>query len=208
MRLDLETDVRYPTGERVGTIRRVVLDESNQVMAIVMATDEFMSRDLVVPLAMLEEAPGGVINLIGSPDQLDNLESYEEGRIPAVTEEWQIDPGPAMGGDVFPETMYDPIIPVMELENLREGLVGLSQGTEIWCLDGRWGVIDEVLVNDEGHAYSFIGRPDAKDEYDRIIPTELIQETASDRTVLNCTLADLETYTQETRTEYEEPERE
>jgi hypothetical protein len=66
--------------------------------------------------------------------------------------------------------------------------------------------VDEVLTNDEGQVYSLIGRPYAKDEHDRIIPIELVLEVRPDRAILNCTLADLPTYTEATTTEHEEPE--
>jgi hypothetical protein len=63
-----------------------------------------------------------------------------------------------------------------------------------------------VLVNDDGQAYAFIGRPDALDEHDRVVPIALVQEAGPESVVLNCRTADLPTYTQEIVTEHEEPE--
>jgi hypothetical protein len=205
MRLDIETEVRYPEGERVGWIKRVVMDENNEVTAIVLATDDLVSRELIVPIDSLSEGPGGVATLTLSSEELDSLEPYQEYEVPVLTEAWVQSRNPAFGGDVFPG-LYDPILPVMEVDNLGEDAVGLSQGTEIRCLDGAWGIVDEVLTNDEDMAYAFIGRPYAKDELDRIIPLELVTETRPDLVLLNCTLADLPTYTEETANEVEEPE--
>lgn len=205
MRLDLETEVRYPEGERVGIIKRVVLGEDNEVEAIVLATDEFVSRNLVVPLHLLSEEPGGVVTLNATPEDLDALEHYEEGLMPDIPGGWEQRHGPALGGDVFPD-LYQPILPVVEMENLRSDLMGISQGTEIQCLDGPWGIVDEVLVSDDGQAYALIGRPYAKDDFDRIIPLDLVSEVRPDLALLNCTIADLPTYTQETVNEQEEPE--
>jgi hypothetical protein len=205
MRLDIETEVRYPDGERAGWIKRVVMDEDNEVTAIVLATDDLVSRELIVPIDSLSEHPGGVTTLNLSSDELDNLTPYEEYEVPALTDAWVQSRNAAFGGDVFPG-LYEPILPVMEVDNLGEDSIGLSQGTEIRCLDGAWGIVDEVLTNDEDKAYAFIGRPYAKDEIDRIIPLELVTETRPDLVLLNCTLADLPTYTEETANELEEPE--
>jgi len=205
MRLDLETDVRYPSGERAGWIKRVAMNQQNEVVSIVIATDEMLSRDLIVPIEALSEGEGGVTTLKLSPEELDNLETYEETLVPVLPEPWVQSRNPAFGGDVFP-SLYDPIFPVTETENLGEGISELSQGTEIQCLDGPWGIVDEVLTNDEGQVYSLIGRPYAKDEHDRIIPIELVSEVRPDLALLNCTLADLPTYTEVTINEYEEPE--
>lgn len=207
MRLDLETEVRYPSGERAGTLRQVVLDSNDQVREVVLATDELVSRNLIVPMRMLEEDPGGVLTINIDPSDLDSLEGYEQERLPAIPEGWVIHDDPVPGGDVFPATMYEPLVPIVEVTNLPSDLAGLSQGTEVTCLDGRWGVVDEVLLDEGEQAFAFVARPDAVDEHDLIVPLSLVQQYDSTGVLLNCTLIDLPTYTEETTTEHEEPER-
>ncbi len=206
MRLDLETEIRYPSGERAGVLRKVVLAENNEVSEVVMATDDLISRNVIVPVDMLSEDAPGMLTINAEPGEVDGLDDYTEERVPAVTGEWEFSEDPAMGGDVFPATMYQPIMPVVEMSNIPEGALVISQGTEVDCLDGRWGVVDEVLVNDDGQAYAFTARPDAPDEHDRIVPIALVQEAGPESVVLNCTIADLPTYTQEIAVEHEEPE--
>jgi len=206
MRLDLETEVRYPEGDRAGVIRRVILNEENEAVAIVMSTDDLVSRNVIVPLDLLSEEPGGVITIDAAPEDLADLQEYTEERVAVLPERWVMSRDAAPGGDVFPEMMYQPIVPLMEVPNLPEGTMSVSQGTAIWCLDGAWGVVDEVLVNDEDQVYGFVGRPDSIEEHDRIIPLDLVAQVDPDRVTLNCTLADLPTYTEETVTELEEPE--
>lgn len=208
MRLDLETDIRYPEGDRAGVVRHVILDEDNSVTSIVMSTDDLVSRNVIVPLDLLSEEPGGVLQINLSPDDLLDLDDYTEERVPVLPERWEMRHGPAFGGDVFPEMMNQPIVPVMEVPDLPEGVIPISQGTALWCLDGEWGVVDEVLVDDENQAYALVGRPNSTSEHDRIIPMDLVSDVAADRATLNCNLADLATYTQETVNELEEPERE
>ncbi len=206
MKLDLETEIRYPEGDRAGVIRHVILDEDNTVSAIVMSTDDFVSRDIIVPLDLLSEEPGGVTTINLSPDDLPDLESYTEERVPVLPERWVMSRDAAPGGDVFPEMMYQPIVPVMDVPDLAEGNMSISQGTTIVCLDGTWGVVDQVLVDDNGQVYAFVGRSDSTEEHDRIMPIDLVAQVDADQVTLNCTLTDLATYTQEMTSADEEPE--
>jgi len=206
MRLDLDTEIRYPSGERAGVLRRVVLDADNQVSHVVMATEGMISRNVLVPVTLLTEEAGGVTTLAASPEEVDDLEDYTEQRVASIPDEWEINDDYVPGSDVFPGTLLEPLVPVMAEANVSEGAVSLRQGTVVHCLDGHWGHVDEVLIDDTGRAYAFIARPDAIDEHDRIVPMELVQQVDSENLVLNCTIADLPTYTQETVNEHEEPE--
>ena len=206
MRLDLETEVRFRNGRRAGILRRVILDASGHAEAIAMATDDFLSRTLIVPIHHLSEALGDVLTINLDEGELDTLQPYEEEQVLAVPDTWEFDPEPVPGSDVFPRTFYDPIMPVIEVANVAEGDTVISQGTEVQCLDGRWGVVDEVVVGEEGEITGFVARSDSLDEQDRLVPTSLVAQYAPDVIVLNCTIADFPTYTEELVNEVEEPE--
>src|SRR5215217_4383111 len=150
MRLDLDTEIRYETGELAGVLRKVVIDENGEVNEAVVDTDDLVSRRVLVPIDMLAEGEGGVTYFTGTHDDLDGLPEYEEEMVPAIVEEWVPSDDPAPGAEVFPATMYQPIIPVIEQTNLPEGSYTISQGTEVWCLDDtdRWGIVDEVIIGD------------------------------------------------------------
>lgn len=208
MRFDLETEIRFSDGERAGILRRVVVDENDQLAYVVMATDNLISRNVLVPTNAFSEAPGNVLQINLDDDAIDQLPEYVEEMSPAVPDGWEFDPEPLPGADVFPATLYEPMMPVVEANNLPEGMISLSQGTEVYCLDGRWGIVDEVLDDDDGKVTAFIGRPDDIHEHDRVIPTDLISEYNTDAITLNCNLADLPTYTEELINELEEPESE
>lgn len=197
MRFDLDTEIRYPSGERAGVLRRVIMDENNEVVEVVLATDGLVSRSVLVPVDRLSEAPGGVLTVTVSDEELDSLPDYEEERMPAVPEGWQFPDGNAPGSDAFPATMLQPIIPVVEVSNVQEGELSISQGTQVWCLDGPWGVVDEVLSDENSRVYAFLGRSDLANEHDRVIPIELVERADAGQVTLNCQLADLPTYTQE-----------
>lgn len=209
MRLDLDTEIRYPDGERAGVLRRVVLGQNGQAAGVVMATTGFIAHSVIVPINLLSESPGNVLTLNLDPHKVAGLQPYSEDTMPAVPEGWTFTPNPddsAPGADVFPATIYQPMMPVVETENLPEGDMSLSQGTEVWCLDGQWGIVDEVLLDDNSKMYAFVGRPNSTEEHDLIIPIDLISEYTPGRVTLNCTMADLPTYTQELVDEQEEPE--
>ncbi len=206
MRFDLDTEIRYPSGERAGVLRRVIIDESSDVREIVMATDGLVSRMVIVPTDRLSEAPGEVLTINISDEELDTLPDYEEDRVPAIPDDWHFPEDNAPGSDVFPATMLQPIIPVVEMSNVQEGELSLSQGTEVWCLDDRWGVVDEVLTDENSRVYAFLGRSDAVDEHDRVIPIALVEHADAGQVTLNCTLADLPTYTQEMIDDQKDPE--
>lgn len=206
MRFDLETEVRYPSGEKAGILRKVVLDEGGEVESVVMSTDDLISRNIIVPASNFSEAPGNVLQLDLNDDELDSLPEYVEELVPLAPEGWELHDDALPGSDVFPATFMDPIVPVFESSNLPEGNIGLSQGTEVRCLDGRWGIVDEVLMEDDGQVSAFVGRPDNTEEHDRMIPIELVSEYSEEYVTLNCTLADLSTYTEELVGEAEERE--
>ena len=206
MRLDLETEIRYPEGHRAGILRKVILDANNEVSAVIMATEGLISRDCIVPVHLLSEGPGGVLTINISPEEVDGLEGYEEERLPLIVDGWEFSEDAIPGGDVFPATAYQPIVPVVDVGNLPQGSVGLSQGTEVWCQDGRWGIVDEIILDQNRQAVAFVVRPDSIEEHDRVVPMDLVLDVTRENVVLNCTLLDLPTYTQETVLEHEEPE--
>jgi hypothetical protein len=209
MRLDLDTEIRFPDGVRAGVLQKAIVDENGHVNSIIMSTSELVSRDLIVPVNVLSEGPGDVLTINLTPDQVSDLQDYDEQLVPAAPDGWQWGEDPLPGADVFPGTLYDPgMIPVTEIGNVPEGSIPVSQGTEIWCEGDRWGIVDEILLDDAGSIAAFVGRPDNVDEHDRVIPIDLVSEYGSDAVTLNCTLADLPNVTEELVNELEEPDAE
>lgn len=208
MRFDLNSEIRYPEGERAGVLRKVVLNDKNEVGVVVMATSELVSRDVIVPAKMLYEGEGGVTYINASPKDIDNLRDYEEGEVPAIPEGWEFGGDAQPIAEVFPATFYEPIIPVMEVSNVGGAALTITQGTEIWCLDQPWGRVDEVTSDDQGQLQGFIGLPDDIEQHKLLIPIGLVTEADANRVVLNCTPEDLPTYTQELVDYPEEPEQE
>ena len=196
MRFELDTEIRFPTGERVGFLRKVVLDQNDEVTGVVMSTDELMSRQVVVPAAMLSIGAGDVTTIECTPDEIANLKEYSEERVPVAGDGWEVGKDVSAMGEVFPGATYEPVMPIIEVPNLPEGSISISQGTEILCLDDRWGVVEQVITNEEGHTSAFVGRPDNMEEPPRLIPIQLVQETDTYRVNLSCGIGELHNYTQ------------
>src|SRR3954470_24431355 len=197
MRLNIDTEIRFRSGNRAGFLRDLLLDANQEVNEIIMGTDELVPRELVVPVTALSEGPGGVLYIDLDPDQVDTLSTNRMEQIP-ITEGWDFTPTTASAmGEVFPITTYDQIVPVMEVASVDEDAIILNQGTEVRCLDGRWGIVDEAVLGDDGRITAFVGRADNANQHDRLIPIELVQESTQEAVILNCSIADLPTYTQE-----------
>lgn len=210
MKLDLDTEVRYTSGQRAGFLRRVVVNENEEVSEAVLETDQLISKKYIVPVHLLAEGPGGVTTLNLDPDDLDTLEEYEEQQVPALTTDWEISDDAFAVGSLFPATVYQPIIPISEVSNIPEGSLEISQGTEIWCADSedRWGVVDQLVTGDDERVQWIVGRPDDTEARELLIPIELVRDTDAMRVTLNCVVADLATYTQPFLDEFKEPEEE
>src|SRR5438477_13041611 len=120
MRLDLETEIRFRTGERAGVLRDVILDQNNHVSEVVMSTTGLVPRQVKVPVEALSEGEGGVLYIDLDSDQIDALPDYAEEIMPAVTGEWQFIEQAQPVAEAFPATGYEPIMPVMEVPNVPE----------------------------------------------------------------------------------------
>src|SRR5438552_18207191 len=110
MRLDLDTEIRYPSGERAGILKEALLGENDEVSEIVMSTARLFSRQVVVPVSALSEGPGGVLNVNLDRDQVDQLPDYTE-RVPAVTGAWDVTGAVEPGGAAVPARTYEPGMP-------------------------------------------------------------------------------------------------
>ena len=192
MKLDIGTPVRYPDGAQVGTINKVIFDpETNTVHEIVVETPDLVGRLVLVPVGMLREDPGDVLTVVADRDAVDALPDYEVARYNDQPEGWEVSENYVPGGDLLAGPLQYPVVPVVEESNAPEGSVELSQGTEVRCLDGRFGVVDQVLTDDAAQITGLVVRPD-----DEALPPLLVQPdliTSSDSLIveLNCSLADL-----------------
>lgn len=192
MKLDIGTPVRYPDGEQVGTINKVIFDpETNTVHEIVVETPDLVGRLVLVPVSMLREDPGDVLTVVADRDAVDALPDYEVARYNDQPEGWEVSENYVPGGDMLAGALQYPVVPVMEESNAPEGSVELSQGTEVQCLDGRFGVVDQVLIDETNQITGLVVRPDDEAVPPLLVPLDLITSSDSLMVQLNCSIADL-----------------
>jgi sporulation protein YlmC with PRC-barrel domain len=192
MKLDIGTPVRYPDGEQVGTINKVIFDpETNTVHEIVVETPDLVGRLVLVPVSMLREDPGDVLTVAADRDAVDALPDYEVARYNDQPEGWEVSENYVPGGDMLAGALQYPVVPVMEESNAPAGSVDLSQGTEVQCLDGRFGVVDQVLTDEADQITGLVVRPDDEAVPPLLVPLDLITSSDSLMVQLNCSIADL-----------------
>jgi sporulation protein YlmC with PRC-barrel domain len=192
MKLDIGTPVRYPDGEQVGTINKVIFDpETNTVHEIVVETPDLVGRLVLVPVSMLREDPGDVLTVAADRDAVDALPDYEVARYNDQPEGWEVSENYVPGGDMLAGALQYPVVPVMEESNAPAGSVELSQGTEVQCLDGRFGVVDQVLTDEADQITGLVVRPDDEAVPPLLVPLDLVTSSDSLMVQLNCSIADL-----------------
>jgi PRC-barrel domain protein len=192
MKLDIGTPVRYPDGEQVGTINKVIFDpQTNTVHEIVVETPDLIGRLVLVPVSLLREDPGDVLTVAADREAVDALPDYEVERHNDAREGWEVSENYVPGGEMLAGALQYPVVPVIEESNAPTGSVELSQGTEVMCLDGRFGVVDQVLTDESDQIRGLVVRADDEALPPLLVTPDRITESDSLTVQLNCTIADL-----------------
>ena len=209
MNLDIGTSIRLPAGQEAGVIKEVVFGPDGKAAeSVVMTTSEVISRDVVVPVTLLRMAPGDVIEIAATPDEIENLPDYRQAELAVDPAEWTSPNAydPASPIALFPAGEIAPILPVVEYENVPEGGIAVHQGTRVMCIDRSVGVVDEVVLDEQDQLQAFIVRPDDSGAPDFRVPVTLVYRTTDDLVYLNCKYAELPDYAEALIEEHEEPE--
>ncbi len=208
MNLDIATSVRYPDGEVAGNIEKVVFDpQTGTVHEVILTTPGLLPRMVIVPIGMLMEDEGGVTTFDGDSDAVDALPDYVTESYIDAPEGWEFSQDYAPGAALFPATIYFPMLPEVEESNVPEGTVEISQGTAVLCTDGRYGIVDELVLDDEtAQVVALIVRPDDHYAADLEVPFNLVESVDAEAVRLTCTLAELPALGTSRREDTEEPE--
>jgi len=194
MKLDVGTPLRYPDGEQVGTIHKVVFDpETATVCDLVVETADLVGRSILVPINLLRTDSGDVLTLAADRETVAGLPEYTVEEFVAAPEGWQVSPNYMAGDVLFPAGMTYPLMPIFEETSAPEGTVEWGLGTEVDCTDGRFGVVDQVIIDEsDGRMIGLVARADADPADRRQIPPHLVQSYDSQMVQLTCSLADLQ----------------
>ncbi len=192
MRLDIGTPIRYPDGEQVGTIHKVVFDPAHAtVHEIVLETSDLVGRLVLVPVEELREDSGSVLTLAADREAVAQMSDYIVERYMDPPDGWTLPENYVPGDGLFAATMYYPTVPVFEESNTDEGSVEWGEGTAVLCSDGPFGTVDEVLIDEAGSITGLVVRSDDDRSVRLLVPPTLISNTDSQTIELTCSLADL-----------------
>ncbi len=171
MRLTKGADVYSSTGEKLGTVDRVIIDpNTKEVTHLVISKGFLFTTNKIIGIDMVNPAEDDRISLLSSGDDLDkfqdftdshfvNLEQTEnptQDEIPTATwyppaeyAWWRSGPGMA----------YPPMpLFVRKMEqNIPEGTVALEEGAKVTSRDGHHiGNVEEVYVDKEDNRATHI----------------------------------------------------
>ncbi len=192
MKLDIGTPIRYPDGEQVGTIHKVVFaPETATVHEIVVETPDFVGRLVLVPVDRLHEEAGDVLTLAADRDAVAEMSDYIVERYMDPPDGWVLPENYVPGDGLFSATMHYPVVPVFEESNTDEGSVEWGEGTQVLCSDGPFGTVDEVLIDDTGNVTGIVVRSDEDVSSRLLITPDLIGSADSQTIELTCSLTDL-----------------
>lgn len=203
MDIDIGADVFVASGEKMGTVERVIVDRlSWEVSDIVVHTDFVASDDFIVPVSMIAESAKGEVRLRATIDQLRQMPHYVEAEFevppPGAADVLAYNPGnivvPIKPPFPPPYPVPPPPPPLSELASeVGAEPFQLSEGTEVEALDGPIGTVDDVLLDTyEDRITAFVVRRSGILGKDVTIPVEWISDANEYRVKVAATKAQIE----------------
>ena len=201
MRIDIGMKVWTVEGEEVGKVERVILHPETRVVdAVVVHRGLVLTRDVVVPFSLIQDAGKDGVRLRIGKVQLAELPDFVERHYVAPSEEAAITSAYAPGSILYPlAPRYDvPGIPTLHETVAEERIapppdVDISAGTEVRTVDGPIGVVDEVRtdpISDRVTTIVVRKGPDLKKDVE--IPIEFVDDLADDHIKLSLTTRQVE----------------
>lgn len=191
--INIEADVITNDGHHVGEVDRVVMDpRSLNVTHIVIRRGLLLTRDIVVPTSAVAQASKKAVYLNIPLGELEKMPDFIEKEFVSPPQAAPI--GPYVPTDVLWPTgyAYAPAI-IRERRNVPENEVDVTEGTDVFCVDGKIGVVDEVLFDTStGHLTNFIVRQGTLLTRDVSIPVSWVKCADANKVELNCAKDEIE----------------
>lgn len=165
MRLVKGAEVYSPNGERIGTLKRVVIDPATrEVSHLVIENGLLFASDKIIPIDQVNPENEEMIILRSSGQELEQFEDFEEEHYVNVdaTEypEGEVEPAywyPPVnyawwrtGTQMFSPPM--PLYTVRSTQNIPEGTVALEEGARVMSADNQQvGQIEQLIVDSQDH---------------------------------------------------------
>lgn len=219
MKLTKGSDVFTSTGEKLGTLRRVIIDpETKEVTHVVVEKGFLFTTDRVIPVSQLDAQNDERITLATTQQDFDQFQVFEESHYVALDENdhpvsevegayWYPPADLAWWRTGASYMGYYPPIPNYVLrtnQNIPDGTVALEEGARVISKDGNHvGNIEQVIVEPEDNrATHFVVNEGVLFTNKKLIPVTWISGIDEDEVRLSVgsgTLERLPAYKVETR---------
>jgi uncharacterized protein YrrD len=165
MRLAKGEDVYSSSGEKIGTLSRVVINpKTREVSHLVIERGLLFTSNKILPVDQISHEDDGKITLLSSVHDLNELEDFEEDHYV------NLNAGEYPGSDVETSYWYPPVnyawwrtgsqmfAPPMPLytvratQNIPDGTVALEEGARVVSADNKHvGNIEQLIVDSQDH---------------------------------------------------------
>ncbi len=211
MKIDIGVRVRTVDGEEIGKVERVIINpDSKEVDALVVHRGLILTRDVVVPLSLIQEAERDEVTLRIGSAQLAALPDFVERHYAATS------PGEAAISPYTPGSVLFPLVSPQRVPGVPAPYdavhqewqaptqdVDISEGTEVRSLDGPIGVVGEVRTDPlTDRASAIVVKGGLGLDRELTIPIESVSEVADDHIQLSLTTRQVEALPEPDRDQY------
>ncbi|WP_162909167.1 PRC-barrel domain-containing protein [Aggregatilinea lenta] len=199
------TEVKTVSGDKVGTVDRVVLDpKTDEVTHIVVRKGFLLPEDKVVRIEDLTDATEDTVTLRAGIDNLDDLPPYEEryyvpwedvedraaaGTDSAAPYYWYPPAGAAWWGSpgYAGNYGYAPYLtPVQVVHNIPENTIALKEGAKVYSTDGdHVGNVERLFVSADDRVSHFVISEGLIFKTKKLVPTSWVMDVTEDEVYLS-----------------------
>jgi uncharacterized protein YrrD len=201
MKINIGSSVKTSEGDEIGHVERVILNpDSKEVDGLVVHRGLILTRDVIVPLSLVQSADQSGVHLRVGKDRLYELPDFVERHYAARPGESSVVYPYTPGSILFPLSPTYGVAglpanyqPVAEGTQEPSGDVEVSEGTEVRAVDGTIGTVDEVRTDPEAdRVTAFSVRRGFGLKRDVVIPIEFVDQVADNYIRLSLTIEQVE----------------
>jgi uncharacterized protein YrrD len=200
---------------RVGTLEGLIIDPAQgEITGLVVRQGFLLPHDVMIPIERVVHAGDEAVQVKGTAAEIAELPGFDQAQFTAPPEEWLPPPSQAAGAGAF----YFPVSPYAvgafmpgsaapepapePVEELPPSDVDVSPLTEVRCLDGIGGTVDEVITEDDSDRVThLIVRRGSLLTRDLVVPVAHVREVTDGVVQLDLTQEQLDAMPEHEREE-------
>lgn len=201
MEVNIGAEVETRDGLVAGEIERVVMEPStNNLLSLVVRMGLRQARHIVVPIGEVERATKEKVHLRLTAEDLDAMPDFVESEYAPPPYQWVppsiyppahvLVPVPGhvdLGQPTVEEPSRRPTLPAGLPHYAPAESIAISEGTEVYCTDGRIGTVDEVITDPRtNRVTSFVVRKGKWLPRDIVVDAAMVSRASEYRIDLAC----------------------